>query len=141
GQQQAYDPSAQQAYGQQQAYSYGTGAQQGYGQQYGQGAAQQGGYGQGYDASQYAPQGYDPQQPAAEQAQQPTTGEQAAQEAIQYGWYQGSGSGENAGTDASGQGGAPYGGQYDPNAGYGTDQHNQDGSGGQQGWYGGEERR
>src|SRR5699024_11267301 len=67
--------------------------QLGYGQDV---AAQQQAYGTGaqqaYDASAYGQQGYDPSQYApqsTEQFPQTTTGEQAAQDAIQYGWYQG----------------------------------------------------
>ncbi|MGW8530654.1 hypothetical protein [Nocardiopsis sp. NPDC055824] len=164
GQQQAYDASQQ--YGQQYAadaaqQQYGTGAQQGYAQQgydasqqYGQqadAAAQQAEYGQAYDPAQYAPQSTE---------QMPVVGEQAAQDAIQYGWYQGAdqgrpaqdaqsegkvdpffNSGENNGTDASGQGGGSYGGQYGSGAGYGSDQQGQGGTGGQQGWYGSEDKR
>ena len=165
GQQQAYDPAQQQAgydasqqYGQQ----YGTGAQQAYGQQgydaaqqYGQqadpSAQQQAEYGQAYDPSQYAPQSTE---------QMPVVGDQAAQDAIQYGWYQGAdqgqpaqdaqsegkvdsffNSGENNGTDTSGQAGGSYGGQYGSGAGYGSDQQGQGGTGGQQGWYGSEDKR
>ncbi|GAA1437219.1 hypothetical protein [Nocardiopsis tropica] len=164
GQQQAYDASQQ--YGQQYAadaaqQQYGTGAQQGYAQQgydasqqYGQqadAAAQQAEYGQAYDPAQYAPQSTE---------QMPVVGEQAAQDAIQYGWYQGAdqarpaqdaqsegkvdpffNSGENNGTDAPGQGGGSYGGQYGSGAGYGSDQQGQGGTGGQQGWYGSEDKR
>jgi hypothetical protein len=164
GQQQAYDASQQ--YGQQYAadaaqQQYGTGAQQGYAQQgydasqqYGQqadAAAQQAEYGQAYDPAQYAPQSTE---------QMPVVGEQAAQDAIQYGWYQGAdqarpaqdaqsegkvdpffNSGENNGTDAPGQGGGSYGGQYGSGTGYGSDQQGQGGTGGQQGWYGSEDKR
>ncbi|MEE2043560.1 hypothetical protein Q7689_09145 [Nocardiopsis tropica] len=164
GIQQGYDASQQ--YGQQYAadaaqQQYGTGAQQGYAQQgydasqqYGQqadAAAQQAEYGQAYDPAQYAPQSTE---------QMPVVGEQAAQDAIQYGWYQGAdqgrpaqdaqsegkvdpffNSGENNGTDASGQGGGSYGGQYGSGAGYGSDQQGQGGTGGQQGWYGSEDKR
>ncbi|WP_241474721.1 hypothetical protein [Nocardiopsis xinjiangensis] len=156
GAQQAYDPSA---YGQ----AYGTGGQQAYGQDaYGQQQAydpsaygQPAAYGQGYDPSQYAPQ------PGADQPQSASSGEQAALDAIQYGWYQGAdqqyqqgqdtpsapgvdpffNSGENAGTDASSQGGAGYGGAYGNSGAYGSDQQGQGGSGGQQGWYGNDGQR
>ncbi len=151
-QQYGVDPAQQQGYGQQ----YGTGAQQPYGQQYGTDASgQQAAYGQpgeyAYDPSQYAPQGTE---------QQPASGEQAAQDAIQYGWYQGAdqgqqaqdtpadsnldpffNSGENNGNQTPGQGGGSYGGQYGPGTGYGSDQQGQGGTGDQQGWYGGEDKR
>ncbi|HIY40021.1 MAG TPA: hypothetical protein H9836_02685 [Candidatus Nocardiopsis merdipullorum] len=159
GAQQGYDASAygQQGYGQDvaaQQQAYGTGAQQAYdASAYGQ---------QGYDASAYGQQGYDPSQYApqsTEQFPQTTTGEQAAQDAIQYGWYQGTeqqaadtpsgsgvdpffNSGENAGTDTSGQGGSAYGGQYGSDAGYSSsDQQGQYGTGGQQSWHGGDDNR
>ncbi|WP_116243985.1 hypothetical protein [Nocardiopsis sp. FIRDI 009] len=169
GAQQAYDPSAQQAYGQQygdasapqQSYAYGTGAQQSYDpSQYAQQYGQQDASAQAYDPAQYAPQSYDAQQ-GGEQAV--SSGEQAAQDAIQYGWYQGAdqgqqaqqaqdtpsdsgvdpffNSGEQAGADASGQSGASYGSQYEAGSGYGSDQQGQGNSGGQQGWYGGEGNR
>ena len=147
--QQGYDASAygQQGYGQDaaaQQQAYGTGAQQAY-------DASAYGQQQGYDQSQYAPQGTD-------QTQQAGTGEQAAQDAIQYGWYQGAeqqgtdtpsgsgvdsffNSGENADTDTSGQGGSAYGSQYGSDAEYGSDQQGQYGTGGQQGWSGGEDNR
>ncbi|WP_306366283.1 hypothetical protein [Nocardiopsis sp. CC223A] len=163
--QQGYDASAQQGYGQAQQQGYDASAQQ-YGtdasgqqaaydpNQYGQQAQQQygtdaqQGYGQAYDPSQYAPQG---EQPAA-------SGEQAAQDAINYGWY-GQGqqqpqgqpsesgvepffnSGENNGTETTDQGGSAYGDQYGSGPGYGSDQQGQGGTGGQQGWYGGEGQR
>ncbi|CAL9542264.1 hypothetical protein SUDANB121_04281 [Nocardiopsis dassonvillei] len=167
GAQQAYDPNqygqAQQGYdasGQAQPQAaYGTDpaqAQQqaydpnqyGQAQQYGTGAQAQQGYGQSYDPSQYAPQG--DQAGAA-------SGEQAAQDAINYGWYQGQGqaqpaqsesgvepffnSGENNGTETTDQGGSTYGDQYGSTPGYGSDQQGQGGTGGQQGWYGGEGQR
>ncbi|WP_435111515.1 hypothetical protein [Nocardiopsis synnemataformans] len=160
-QQYGVDPAQQQAYGQQYGtdpaqQQYGTGAQQAYGQQYGADASgQQAAYGQpgeyAYDPSQYAPQGTE---------QQPASGEQAAQDAIQYGWYQGAdqgqqaqdtpadsnldpffNSGENNGNQTPGQGGGSYGGQYGSGTGYGSDQQGQGGTGGQQGWYGGEDKR
>jgi hypothetical protein len=160
-QQYGVDPAAQQqAYGQQYGadaqQQYGTGAQQAYGQQYGADASgQQAAYGQpgeyAYDPSQYAPQGTE---------QQPASGEQAAQDAIQYGWYQGAdqgqqaqgapadgnldpffNSGENTGSQTPGQGGGSYGGQYGAGTGYGSDQQGQGGTGDQQGWYGGEDKR
>ncbi|ADH69164.1 hypothetical protein [Nocardiopsis dassonvillei] len=149
--QQGYDASQQ--YGQQ----YGADpAQQAYGQQYGTDApGQQAAYGQpgeyAYDPSQYAPQSTE---------QQPASGEQAAQDAIQYGWYQGAdqgqqaqdtpadsnldpffNSGENNGNQTPGQGGGSYGGQYGAGTGYGSDQQGQGGTGDQQGWYGGEDKR
>jgi hypothetical protein len=168
--QQQYGTGAQQSYGQQygtdapaQQYGtdpaqqqYGTGAQQSYGQQYGTDASgQQAAYGQpgeyAYDPSQYAPQSTE---------QQPASGEQAAQDAIQYGWYQGAdqgqqaqdtpadsnldpffNSGENNGNQTPGQGGGSYGGQYGAGTGYGSDQQGQGGTGDQQGWYGGEDKR
>ncbi|WP_285731496.1 hypothetical protein [Nocardiopsis sp. ATB16-24] len=170
GAQQAYgqqqygaDASGQQAYGQQYGadagaqQQYGTGAQQAYGQQqYGADASgQQAAYGQqgeySYDSSQYAPQSTE---------QQATSGEQAAQDAIQYGWYQGAdqgqqaqgapaeggvdpffNSGENTGNETPGQGGGSYGGQYGSGTGYGSEQQGQSGSGGQQGWYGNDGQR
>ena len=164
----AQDPSVQaqadpaQAYGQQYGtdagaqQQYGTGAQQAYGQQYGADASgQQAAYGQqgeySYDSSQYAPQSTE---------QQTTSGEQAAQDAIQYGWYQGAdqgqqaqsapaeggldpffNSGENTGNETPGQGGGSYGSQYGSGTGYGSDQQGQSGSGGQQGWYGNDDQR
>ncbi|MFE3458811.1 hypothetical protein ACFXKD_14815, partial [Nocardiopsis aegyptia] len=129
------------------------------GQQYGtDAAAQQQGEYAAYDPSQYAPQSYDSGQPGTDPAQ--NSGEQAAQDAIQYGWYQGAdqagqaqdtpadggvepffNSGENNGTDAAGQAGGSYGGQYGSGSGYGSDQQGQGGTGDQQSWYGGEERR
>ena len=160
GAQQGYDPA--QAYGQQYGtdagaqQQYGTGAQQAYGQQYGADASgQQAAYGQqgeySYDSSQYAPQSTE---------QQTTSGEQAAQDAIQYGWYQGAdqgqqaqsapaeggldpffNSGENTGNETPGQGGGSYGSQYGSGTGYGSDQQGQSGSGGQQGWYGNDDQR
>src|SRR5699024_3236682 len=166
-QQQAYGTGAQQvydasAYGQQ-GYDASAYGQQGYGQDV---AAQQQAYGTGaqqaYDASAYGQQGYDPSQYApqsTEQFPQTTTGEQAAQDAIQYGWYQGTeqqaadtpsgsgvdpffNSGENAGTDTSGQGGSAYGGQHGSDTGYSSsDQQGQYGTGGQQGWHGGDDNR
>ncbi|MDE3721037.1 hypothetical protein PWG71_06520 [Nocardiopsis sp. N85] len=155
--QQAYDASAQQAaYGtdpsaqQAQAQGYDAYGQPVQAQQYGTGAQQ--GYGQSYDPSQYAPQGGD-QQAAP-------SGEQAAQDAINYGWYQQQGqqaqppsagsesgvdpffnSGENNGTETTDQTGGGYGGQYGSTPGYGSDQQGQGGTGGQQGWYGGEGQR
>jgi hypothetical protein len=155
GQQAAYDPNQ---YGQQ-AQQYGTDAsgqaqpQAAYDpNQYGQAQAQQQygtdaqqAYGQAYDPSQYAPQG---EQAAA-------SGEQAAQDAVNYGWY-GQGqqpaasesgvepffnSGENNGTETTDQGGSVYGDQYGSGSGYGSDQQGQGGTGGQQGWYGGEGQR
>src|SRR5699024_9150853 len=166
-QQQAYGTGAQQAYDAsaygQQAYDASAYGQQGYGQDV---AAQQQAYGTGaqqaYDASAYGQQGYDPSQYApqsTEQFPQTTTGEQAAQDAIQYGWYQGTeqqaadtpsgsgvdpffNSGENAGTDTSGQGGSAYGGQYGSEAGYSSsDQQGQYGTDGQQSWRGGDDNR
>ena len=154
-----------------QQFPQATGAQQafagaGYPQTTGQGAQQAydaSAYGQqGYDASAYGQQGYDPSQYApqsTEQFPQTTTGEQAAQDAIQYGWYQGTeqqaadtpsgsgvdpffNSGENAGTDTSGQGGSAYGGQYGSEAGYSSsDQQGQYGTDGQQSWRGGDDNR
>lgn len=160
---QQYGTGAQQAYGQQYGadagaqQQYGTGAQQAYGQQqYGADASgQQAAYGQqgeySYDSSQYAPQSTE---------QQATSGEQAAQDAIQYGWYQGAdqgqqaqgapaeggvdpffNSGENTGNETPGQGGGSYGGQYGSGTGYGSEQQGQSGSGGQQGWYGNDGQR
>lgn len=139
------------------AQQYGVDpAQQAYGQQYGTDApGQQAAYGQpgeyAYDPSQYAPQSTE---------QQPASGEQAAQDAIQYGWYQGAdqgqqaqdtpadsnldpffNSGENNGNQTPGQGGGSYGGQYGAGTGYGSDQQGQGGTGDQQGWYGGEDKR
>ncbi|PDP88367.1 hypothetical protein CQJ94_07735 [Glycomyces fuscus] len=149
GQQYGADPAAQQQYS-------ADPAQQAYGQQYGTDASgQQAAYGQpgeyAYDPSQYAPQGT---------GQQPASGEQAAQDAIQYGWYQGAdqgqqaqdapadgnldpffNSGENTGSQTPGQGGGSYGGQYGAGTGYGSDQQGQSGTGDQQGWYGGEDKR
>ncbi|WP_193371946.1 hypothetical protein [Nocardiopsis sp. BMP B8015] len=158
GQQYGTDAAAQQqAYGQYGAAApqYGTGAQQAYGQYGADASGQQAAYGQqgeyAYDPSQYAPQGTDQQAPSVEQA---------AQDAIQYGWYQGAdqgqqaqesppeggldpffNSGENNGSETPGQGGGSYGGQYGSGAGYGSDQQGQGGTGDQQGWYGGDDKR
>ena len=141
GQGQGYDAAAQQAYDPNQygqAQQYGTGAQQAYGQ------------GQGYDAA--AQQAYDPSQYAPQGEQAGASGEQAAQEAIDHGWYgqQSQGRppgaetfnpGEAGGAGTTGQGGPVYGDQYGSGSGYSSDQPGQGGTGGQQGWYGGEGQR
>ncbi|RNL81552.1 hypothetical protein [Halostreptopolyspora alba] len=84
---QAYGTGGQPAYGAGDQLGYGTGGQAAYGMggypAYGTGG--QAAYGGAYDPGAYAPQGY-ADTPGVDPTQQP--GEQAAQDAIQYGWYQ-----------------------------------------------------
>ncbi|MBB4933911.1 hypothetical protein F4561_004731 [Lipingzhangella halophila] len=88
GQPAGYDAYAYQAYGTGGQPAYGAGEQQAYGTggqpAYGTGTGGQAAYGGGYDPSAYAPQGYG--ESGGGDYLQP--GEQAAQDAIQYGWYQ-----------------------------------------------------
>ncbi|MBV2362077.1 hypothetical protein ACFPZ0_16475 [Streptomonospora nanhaiensis] len=175
GEQQSYGSGGQPAYGSGDPSGYGSGGQTGYGagaqsggypsggqQPYGSGdqggygtGGQQAGYGSPYDPAQYAPQ------PGSE-------GEQAAQNAIQYGWYQQPGEqpqppqeqpqppadqrrdtpldsffhDDKTSTDQLQQVDPGYGSGYGQGAGYGTDpKQGKDASDTPPGWYRDDDRR